>query len=335
MKKSAKSKYYDLLAEFGYDTSKCLSLTIGVDEHCPERKSVKDDQGNLIYSNVLNRILAGEEIPEDVKLSFFGESSRFFGRIMNDGNIFNPYIHRRFLPSQFIRYFRRFTQNLTCRRFKYTGVYYIRFSEMLSFYKTEAEKITLLEKTDYIAYLQRSACVSLTDLKEGLTEIFEAYQEYTTSWGEKIIKYMPTGAPLYSHNGDEWHAFEQEVSKQIESASTYEDIIPIIHRIYDCPFFDMNNRVPLFDYVWFTYFTYTYFLCGVYFTLTSFLSFGNQERPYILPETFPCDTSAQMVRHMKNMLFESKDKGLEAKVHIYKTYCNWLYDFMIKNNMTR
>ena len=277
MKKSAKSKYYDLLAEFGYDTSKCLSLTIGVDERCPERKSVKDDQGNLIYSNVLNRILAGEEIPEDVKLSFFGESSRFFGRIMNDGNIFNPYIHRRFLPSQFIRYFRRFTQNLTCRRFKYTGTYYVRFSEILSFYKTEAEKIALLEKTDYIAYLQRSACVSLTDLKEGLAEIFEAYQEYTTSWGEKIIKYMPTGAPVYRLSIDEWCAFEQEVSKQIASASTYEDIIPIIYRIYDCPFLDMNNRAPLFDYVWFTYFTYTYFLCGVYFTLTSFLSFGHQE----------------------------------------------------------
>ena len=74
----------------------------------------------------------------------FGENSQFYKKVMADGNIYNPYIHRRWLPAQF----RRIIMKVGCDhisdyvRTNYDWQYVIRFL------KEEAAKLALLEKRD-------------------------------------------------------------------------------------------------------------------------------------------------------------------------------------------
>jgi len=331
MKRSIAAKYYDLLAEFGYDTSKCLSLTVSVNKDHPERKSIRDDKGNIIYNNILNRILAGEEIPEDIKMSFFGEHSQFFGKIMNDGNVFNPYIHRRFLPSKYIAYFKRTTQTMTYRRFQIPR-YSINLEDVLRFIKDEAHKIILLEETDYIAYIQRSACATVEDIKCILNEVLESYQIVTSTWGD-ALRYIPFNANLYGdYYCDRWRTFTTEIKEKLDKVATYKDMEPIIQQVMDTMVPRYNQEITLFDGN-FGRFSYTYFFAGVYYTLVSILSFGKSNGPIAIPKEIPYNTASEMVKEMKKELVEMKNQGFDRKKELYEKYNNYLFDILILNEM--
>lgn len=63
-------------------------------------KMLLADKGDMYYAlNACN--LHSDFNPADFKDVRFGKNSRFYGKLMKDGNVFNPYIHRRFLPAKF------------------------------------------------------------------------------------------------------------------------------------------------------------------------------------------------------------------------------------------
>jgi len=97
---------------------------------------------------------------------YFGRHSQFYRQVMADGNIFNPYIHRRFLPAQFRR---------NIRYAGYNGIHdYVKqsynWNYVVRFLKEECAKLAMLEKRDREAYLERSRFFTLGDMKDILTE---------------------------------------------------------------------------------------------------------------------------------------------------------------------
>ena len=84
------------LHQAGIEPERYLSMRIDKDQ-IPDGAevviSIKDKETGQLRELPLNTAME----------QFFGKNSKFYKQIMADGNIFNPYIHRRFLPAQFRR----------------------------------------------------------------------------------------------------------------------------------------------------------------------------------------------------------------------------------------
>lgn len=95
-------KREDMLKRYGINTDNYLALSI-------DRKLVPE--GADIYVTVVDG-KTGERrsIPATPKQKAreFARNSRFYGQIMEDGHIFNPYIHRRFIAAQFKRLYNHY-----------------------------------------------------------------------------------------------------------------------------------------------------------------------------------------------------------------------------------
>lgn len=82
----------------------------------------------------------------------FGKNSRFFNKVMEDGEVFSPYIHRRWLPSQYYALVvGADSKNEIMNRYKtYRYSYYITFA------KSEVHKLYTLSVYARSAYEERS-----------------------------------------------------------------------------------------------------------------------------------------------------------------------------------
>lgn len=117
--------------------------------------------GSFVDSEAAAEIRGTDEPAESCAVKsnevFFGENSKFYKKVMADGNIYNPYIHRRWLPAQF----RRIILKAGCDnvnsyvKTNYDWRYVIRFL------KEEVDKLALLEKRDPQAFDERSKFFSL------------------------------------------------------------------------------------------------------------------------------------------------------------------------------
>jgi len=100
------------------------------------------------------------------KISYmpFAKKSKFYNQIMSDGNIFNPYLHRRFLPVQYLKMmnYRRGRRTLgynACLRECYSFQYSIDYT------RKEAKKIAFLEWNDPRSFYERSKFFSIEKIK--------------------------------------------------------------------------------------------------------------------------------------------------------------------------
>ena len=96
----------------------------------------------------------------------FGKNSQFYKQEMSDGHIFNPYIHRRWLPAQFRR---------NIREAGYNGIYdYVKrcytWNYVVRFLKQECWKLAMLRRRDPEAFRERSIFFTLDDMKAILSE---------------------------------------------------------------------------------------------------------------------------------------------------------------------
>ena len=90
----SKKSHYDTLRHAGIDTNRYLSLHID--------KAVIPDGAEVVVQ--IRDAATGKLRPvqlADVWDGCFAKNSKFYGQVMKDGHIFNPYMHRRFLPAQF------------------------------------------------------------------------------------------------------------------------------------------------------------------------------------------------------------------------------------------
>jgi len=96
----------------------------------------------------------------------FGKNSQFYKQEMSDGHIFNPYIHRRWLPAQFRR---------NIREAGYNGIHdYVKrcynWNYVTRFLQQECWKLAMLQRRDPEAFRERSAFFTLNDMQRILVQ---------------------------------------------------------------------------------------------------------------------------------------------------------------------
>lgn len=84
----------------------------------------------------------------------YAENSELHNKIMADGNVFNPYIHRRFLPSQYLELIRAVSGDdrhmFDAFRRRYSAKYALRYIDK------EVGKLSLLSKIDVKTFRERA-----------------------------------------------------------------------------------------------------------------------------------------------------------------------------------
>ena len=88
---------------------------------------------------------------DDESVLMLAKKSSMYGLIMADGYIFNPYIHRRFLPKQFIENFGSFDDYLSKITIDKAIKYVIKEIEILSFLQS-ADKDSFLERRKFFTF---------------------------------------------------------------------------------------------------------------------------------------------------------------------------------------
>lgn len=98
----------------------------------------------------------------------WAKNSKFYGKVFEDGHIFNPYIDRRWLPAQYLR---------LLSNYKGSGYKAIKNSYSLNYQidwlKKEVEKLAYLQKVDRAAFEERRQFLTCDDVIQIVTEIFE------------------------------------------------------------------------------------------------------------------------------------------------------------------
>ena len=161
----SKKSHYDALRHAGIDTNRYLSLHID--------KAVIPDGAEVVVQ--IRDAATGKLRPvqlADVWDGCFAKNSKFYGQVMKDGHIFNPYMHRRFLPAQF-------RNNI--RSAGYYGINeYVRkhydWNYVARFLRDECGKLAFLQRRDREAYEERYRFFPLETMKS----IFIAYAKTIT-----------------------------------------------------------------------------------------------------------------------------------------------------------
>lgn len=128
----------------------------------------------------------------------WAKKSKFYKKIMDDGNVFNPYLHRRFLPAHFHKLIKQVgSHNVQDENYfiEKVQVYYGAFYFWKFLFK-EIGTISFLQKRDRLAYQERSAVMPLERLKQIYLNainifIIEAEEVARTCGSDCKLVYLP------------------------------------------------------------------------------------------------------------------------------------------------
>lgn len=114
-------------------------------------------QNIVSIQNRQNGVETVEIIPDGY---VFAKNSQFYGRVMADGQIYNPYLVRRWLPAQFLSLMKRYDLNVD------KGIRKTRdYRYMIKWVISEVDKLAYLEKVDKVAFEERKCFLSQTEVK--------------------------------------------------------------------------------------------------------------------------------------------------------------------------
>lgn len=137
-------------------------------------------------------------------------SSNFYSQVMEDGHIFNPYLHRRFVPSQFLRLLKYNDMN---GRLGITRNYNLPYS--IEWVKEEVGKLAFLQKADPIAFDERQHFLTLDEVKSIISD-------YIISVTQNISSHMQY-----------WYAVRTAKYRSVRSREDKEAFICELHKFND------------------------------------------------------------------------------------------------------
>ncbi len=287
------------LAQAGIDPERYLSMRI-------DKNDIPD--GAEVVISIRDRE-TGElkEVPVNTADDdrFFGKHSQFYRQVMADGNIFNPYIHRRFLPAQFRRNVRIAGYNGIHDFVKksYTWNYVIRFL------KEECAKLAMLERRDREAFVERSQFFTLEDMKVILTQYANAVcdeldREYEHVKNLKLTRrynghvyICPKGIGLVQkeHVRPMKHRFTA-FSGDVQNSRTYAQLSKLMNGF---DFAKLANDIPSTDT-----FADRFIEAGAYYTLKQAIMFENMSLG-----------GNDVTKNLRLM----KERGRSGYMHLYRT----------------
>ena len=289
--------YYDILKEKGIDTSSFISLSIKKNK---DNVVIQNENGEPIYSNILSRVLNGEEISEDAKIAVYAKNSQFYGKVMHDGNIFNPYMHRRFLPSMYIYLFKALDMDMVDESGVIQKCMSKSLVEMLDYILTELKTLQKLSKQDTISYKQRAACLPFTLVREFCIQLIGVWSWYT------------------------YFSDQRELDSQVIHAANYEELLHAMQRLKDMKknsvyipssYLTIMRPETGFKTKLLQYFFTLYYGAGVYYTLISLSAF---KRNLILPDSMSSLSRMEISSRIRKELYESTESFTERGKFIYK-----------------
>lgn len=211
----------------------------------------------------------------------WAKNSRFYKSVMQDGNIFNPYIHRRWLPAQFHSILRSLTfwdKSVSEERVK--GY----FSDwgITTFIKNTTKEINLLaflEYRDRIAFRERSLIYSLEVCKTILVN-------YGQAICDKISRLSPdlfiARKQRRSYSVSEILNYCTVMIENIETQNTYKELDEYLtnHTLYGLKFEEIYKYAfagtVMYDLRYTSKFDKameTFMLAGAYYSLKSYYMF--------------------------------------------------------------
>lgn len=127
------------------------------------------------------------------KQQLFGKKSFYYGSIMEDGFIFNPYVHRRFLPTQFKRIVRFNFSLEDIKNNTEEDIYeqlasvsncfcgYFSIGHIIKYMEKEIHTLLILQEKDTSAYMERSKFLNVETVLSTIKGILDLCKSYGVS----------------------------------------------------------------------------------------------------------------------------------------------------------
>lgn len=146
-------------------------------------------------------------------------SSKFYSQVMEDGHIFNPYLHRRFVPSQFLRMMK---YSGTSIRNYIEGRYGFVYS--IEWLKEEVRKLAFLQNADPIAFNERKHFLTIDNVKNIIADYTGTVAMFVTD-ELSVFRSVKVGKHRCIRSIAEVDRFKIELSEfnnKVQSVITYE-----------------------------------------------------------------------------------------------------------------
>lgn len=167
-----KKTVMDVLKKAGIDTAQYLSLGIDLPQGSEITIAVRDEE-------------TGELRPVTLKdrdeVYAFAEKSRYHGRLMADGHIFHPYIHRRFIAKQF----RELIKHYGCHGILNAVATTRSWDYAIGVLRKEVHRLANLQKHDRSAFEERSRFFTLDCCRQIITQYVLEVVDYLDSQIER------------------------------------------------------------------------------------------------------------------------------------------------------
>lgn len=229
------------------------------------------------YFNIGELFAKTAEMTQEKSTEKYAESSKFYSKIMEDGNIFNPYIHRRWITAQFCALFKTKKEEenpLECI-IRVSKIVY-NSEKINKWFIHECEVMELLKKKDKVAYEERSTVLSLDDMKEMLMSRVDNRSEFIM-YGSAPYKNYLVKSDGYNSYYYGYYKISEEFKKRILSADSYKELLECCKILND---WNLVNRHGVLDFnlCYDESPVLNYFLKqGAYYTIRNLVTFDGME----------------------------------------------------------
>lgn len=237
------------------------------------------------------------------------KKSMFYSQIMQDGNIFNPYLHRRFLPVQFQRLIDGATWRLGSNNEENVWKYTINSYDddyIYNFLIEEMRKLAIMEKRDILAFEERRLFFPLEDMKSFISEY--AGSVYSEIKEKTFVCYGKQKCQLVKNDHDTKFKMRiDDAYKMImnfKACSTYTEAAELIEKV-SINFVSFKITTQISDSVRDEFFK-NYLKSGTYYYLKHYIMFS--EHCEKLASSFEDATNKiEMIDFINNQLVSGKD----------------------------
>lgn len=250
------------LHKAGIDTEGFLSLRLHqslIPEGAELTIQIRDKQTGELFTMNLN----------DDDNRIFGKNSRFYGQLMADGHVFNPYIHRRFIAAQFHRLVTRY--GIDGVRDAVVRTYDWKYA--IEQVKKEAHKLSNLERHDKAAFAERSMFFSMNAIINILSDYVQAvHREIDDAVSQANSRNTKVYVRHYGQvDRNNVRPMKYRFTKLLTDASTCRTYAELDNLLERFDFMELDRRICLPES-----FVTPYVNAGAFYTLKNAIMFENK-----------------------------------------------------------
>ena len=156
-------------------------------------------------------------------------NSKFYSQVMEDGHIFNPYLHRRFVPSQFLRMMKYKGEDIRAAIETIYGFVY-----SIEWLKEEVRKLAFLQNADPIAFDERKHFLTIDNIKSIVADYTQTVYIFID---RELSSYrsVKVGKRRRVRSRAEGEVFKNEIfqfNNDVQSVITYETMNELLQAHY-------------------------------------------------------------------------------------------------------